>query len=330
MTPRCVSRDARALQGPVPENRICAICGNAANNQELHVEELMFRSGGSFTYLQCDECGCLQLVDVPEDLSPFYPDGYYSYTDGDGPELVGRQLLRRLRASAVLRGWPLPSVLPGPAWRTWFPTGITRDSAIIDVGCGNGARLRLLRQEGFRHLAGFDPFLPAEMVGLEEIDVSRTVKREWLGAFHMVMFHHSLEHMPDQADALRLAMTLLRPGGDVLVRIPLSDSFAFESYGRHWVQLDAPRHLFLHSRKSFSLLVSQVALTVTDVRYDSTGFQFWGSELYRRGAPLYGTDRGHHFSRELLAGFERQAGRLNATGRGDQAAFRLRRSADAT
>ena len=326
MTLPAADSDARVLREPVLENRHCGICGNAANNEEVHAQELMFGSQAWFTYSRCGECGCLQLVDVPSDPVGFYPEGYYSYSDGHGEGRVARRLARRLRASAVLRGWPLPSRVPGPSWRTWFPSGMTRDSAIIDMGCGNGARLRLLRQEGFTRLAGFDPFLPPGVVGPTAIDLSRTVKADWLGAFDVVMFHHSLEHMPEQAEALRLAVTLLRPGGEVLVRTPLSDSFAFESYGHHWVQLDAPRHLFLHSRRSLSLLVSQVGLHIIDVRYDSTGFQFWGSELYRRGAPLDGTDRRQHFSPELLEEFERKARRLNAEGRGDQAAFRLRRS----
>jgi SAM-dependent methyltransferase len=320
--------EASVRGAPVLENRFCGICGNAAYNQEFQVEELMFGSKASFTYLRCDECGCLQLADVPDDLSRFYPTEYYSYRGGDGEVGVGRRLAGRLRASMVLRGWPLPSRLPGPTWRAWFPAGTTKDSAIFDMGCGNGARLTLLRREGFTRLAGFDPLLPSGAVSPEGIDVSRTVKGEWLGAFDLVMFHHSLEHMPDQAKALRLAVNLLRPGGEVLVRIPLSDSSAFDFYGRHWVQLDAPRHLFLHSRKSLSLLASQAALEVTDVTYDSTGFQFWGSELYQRGAQLHGTEIRQHFSPEALKGFEQEALRLNAEGRGDQAAFRLRRSID--
>ena len=318
--------EAPVRREPFLENRRCGICGNAANNTEVHAQELMFGSKASFTYARCSACRCLELVDVPEDLDRFYPEGYYSYREGDGEERYVRRLARRLRASAVLRGWPWPSRLPAPSWRAWFPANMSRQSAVIDMGCGNGARLRLLRQEGFRQLAGFDPFLPADVVSPKAIDVSRTVKAEWLGSFDVVMFHHSLEHMPRQVEALRLAVTLLRPGGEVLVRTPLSDSYAFESYGRHWVQLDAPRHLLLHSCRSLSLLASQAGLHITDVHHDSTGFQFWGSELYRRGAQLAGTDLRHHFSTELLAGFEREARRLNAEGRGDQAAFRLRRN----
>ena len=328
MTSGTANSEASVLRGPVLWNRFCGICGNAAHNQELRVQELMFGSKASFTYLQCDECGCLQLLDIPDDAGRFYPNEYYSYCGGEREVGVGRRLAGRLRASIVLRGWPLPSRVPGPTWRTWFPAGTTKDSAIIDMGCGNGARLKSLRREGFTRLAGFDPLLPSEAVSPEGVDLSRTVKGEWLGAFDLVMFHHSLEHMPDQAKALRLAVTLLRPGGEVLVRIPLSDSSAFNFYGRYWVQLDAPRHLFLHSRKSLSLLASQVALEVTDVTYDSTGFQFWGSELYQRGAQLHGTETRQHFSPEVLKGFEREALRLNAEGRGDQAAFRLRRSID--
>jgi hypothetical protein len=31
-----------------------------------------------FTYFQCLHCGCLQISEIPEDMSPYYPNNYYS------------------------------------------------------------------------------------------------------------------------------------------------------------------------------------------------------------------------------------------------------------
>jgi hypothetical protein len=53
-----------------------------------------------------------------------------------------------------------------------------------------------------------------------------------------------------------------------------------------WVQLDAPRHFFLHSANSLGLLAGKVGMAVTETVYDSDELQFVGSEQYLKGIPL--------------------------------------------
>jgi hypothetical protein len=79
------------------------------------------------------------------------------------------------------------------------------------------------------------------------------------------------------------------------------------------------------------ILARGTGFELSRVVYDSTGFQFWGSEQYRMGIPLRdgavpqkGPPRGL-FSKEDLRQFERRARELNAANRGDQAVFYLRR-----
>jgi hypothetical protein len=108
------------------------------------------------------------------------------------------------------------------------------------------------------------------------------------------------------------------------VRIPTVSSEAWEEYREYWVQLDAPRHLYLHSVESLSRLARLVGLRVDKVTYDSTALQFEGSELYRRGGTLRELSAST-FTRRERREFSRRAKRLNATNRGDQAAFLLTR-----
>ena len=69
---------------------------------------------------------------------------------------------------------------------------------------------------------------------------------------------------------------------------------------------------------------------IESVEFDSTAFQFWGSEQYRRGIPLEDPRSFKHgiensvFSEADIAGFERASRELNASRRGDQACFILR------
>jgi hypothetical protein len=72
-------------------------------------------------------------------------------------------------------------------------------------------------------------------------------------------------------------------------------------------------------------------LSIEGVVYDSTEFQFVGSELYEQDIPLTSlrtgapSPGGSIFSAEQLEAFRGQAADLNAAERGDQAAFYLRR-----
>jgi hypothetical protein len=151
------------------------------------------------------------------------------------------------------------------------------------------------------------------------------------GEWDWVMFHHSFEHVPDPLETLRAAACLLARGGTCLIRIPTVSSEAWEQYGVDWVQLDAPRHLFLHSLESMERLAREAGLVVREVQFDSTAFQFWGSEQYRADIPLrdprsYAVDPGASiFTAESLALFATRARELNAARRGDQAAFHLAR-----
>lgn len=111
-----------------------------------------------------------------------------------------------------------------------------------------------------------------------------------------------------------------------LIRIPPADGYAWETYREDWVQLDAPRHLYLHTQKSIRYLAGLHGLERERVLYDSDATQILGSELYRHDIPL---TAGKAQKRSVLTATarraaERRAEELNRAGRGDQAAFFLR------
>src|SRR5438876_7644053 len=57
----------------------CRICANSAGQKTFCFQEKMFGMGGEFVYFQCGQCGCLQIATVPQDMSRYYPPGYYSF-----------------------------------------------------------------------------------------------------------------------------------------------------------------------------------------------------------------------------------------------------------
>jgi hypothetical protein len=98
-------------------------------------------------------------------------------------------------------------------------------------------------------------------------------------------------------------------------------------YGPDWVELDAPRHLYLHSHRSITQLAESQDLSSVYVACDSSEFEFYGSELYRRDIPLtsvnsYWRDPDNSdFTFREMARFRQLAEQANREGRGGRACF---------
>jgi len=288
----------------------------------------MFGTRDAFDYLECSACGSLAIIDIPKDLAKYYGDSYYSFQRQDESG-VKRFLKRKRTHHALGRRQPLGALLCWitglPYFAEWIRTAeIAEHSAVLDVGCGAGRLLRDLRFAGFDNLTGIDPFLPCD-VEFEGIRLKKRYMEELDGAFDFIMLHHSFEHMGDPKAALGEVHRLLQPGRLALVRCPVANSYAHRTYGADWVQLDAPRHLFIPSRTGFEQLARACGFELWKTTYDSSEFQFEGSELYRRDIPLRSGRRQSPFRRRELREFARLAARLNRDLDGDSACFYLRK-----
>jgi hypothetical protein len=314
----------------------CKVCGNASRNGIVSAREMMFGTREIFDYLDCSACGCMQLIDVPVDLSPFYPDGYYSL--GYGPPAQDRQFvtfIKRARTHLLVRA-PVRIVETlvraecAPDLFMWLAgLGLGPQSAICDIGSGDGQSLVAMLRQGFSNLSGFDPYIDGDRSIRSEISIRKGSVDQLHGRWDLIMLNHSFEHMANPAWVLRRLRECLNHGGHIIIRVPVADSYARRTYGKDWVQLDAPRHLFIHTRRSMEILAEMAGLATSRVFFDSHAFQFWGSEQYRRDIPLRDprsyaenpeTDL---FSRSEIEQFEHRANDLNKRGDGDSAGFVL-------
>jgi hypothetical protein len=124
---------------------------------------------------------------------------------------------------------------------------------------------------------------------------------------------------------LEVVANLLAPEGRCVIRIPIVPCYAWNHYETNWVQLDAPRHFFLHSVTSMNILTAKAGLDIYKVDYDSTDLQFKGSELYSKDIPLMaGRSKTSIFSMREKRAFKKHAKELNENKQGDQAVFYLK------
>jgi SAM-dependent methyltransferase len=203
------------------------------------------------------------------------------------------------------------------------------NSAVLDVGSGSGHVLLEMSYAGFSDLTGVDPYIDGDRQLRPGLRILKRSLKDLRGTYDLIMMNHSFEHMEEPEGELREVARLLRPSASVLIRTPIAGKAAWREYGPDWVQLDPPRHVFVHSEKSIELIADRVGLVIREVRYDSTAFQFWASEQYRRGVPLQDprsylvNPKRSLFTPEQIASYEARAAELNTRCQGDQACFYL-------
>lgn len=304
----------------------CRICKGDIKRR-IAVREMMLGTNHIFMYSECAKCGCLQINDIPPDISRYYPYDYYSY------KLTPKGLLRRLR-----RGIRRRLILTIPNSFEWLISffsgkdtmfhvyrnlGICLNSKILDVGAGAGTHVLEMREAGISSALGLDPYLLSDQFWEGELLVKKATLENLDDSFDLITFHHSLEHMAEQTKTLARAKRLLKPGGKILVRIPTVSSEAFEKYQEHWFQIDAPRHYYLHSHQSIKLVAAEAGLSVSSLWCDSTPMQFLLSEQYKNGIALLDSrsvvnKKNKMFDKRQLDEFDKITTTLNHSLRGDQ------------
>jgi len=313
----------------------CKICGNKQGNRFYNVREMLFGTRDEFIYCDCSGCGCLQLVNPPEDLSKYYPDNYYSF------QIYKRNFLRKkLNVYRDRYSFGINNFLGKifyikygpPTYITWLnKIPISLESKILDIGCGTGKLLYRMGDTGFKNLMGVDAFIRKNIFYKNGVKIFKKDPFDVDGKFDLIMMHHSLEHMEDQHKIFDKISLLLSHGKYLLIRIPVSSTYPWKTYKENWFGIDAPRHFYLHSLKSIKFLADKYNFEITDTLFDSESNHLWASELYRNNIPL-NDDRSYYvnkensiFTKEQIDFFESETVRLNKIGDAGQAVIFMKK-----
>ena len=317
----------------------CNICENKNDNNNFILKEMMFGFLDEFDYYQCGNCECLQITEIPKNLSDYYPKNYYSYELVDESFLnkQPRKFLRDLKNNHLIfkKGFLskfLNWVYPNSAYDFLSNISLTKHSSILDIGCGNGIFLYGLKSMGFKNIIGIDPFIKEDIEYKNKLQILKKSIFQINEKFDFIILNHSFEHMPNPHDVIETISKILNNKGICIIRTPIVNSYSWEFYKEDWVQLDAPRHLIIHSLKSLKLIIEKYNMKISNYIYDSTSFQFWGSEQYLKKIPLNSSKSylinplKSIFSNDEINKFEKKAKNLNNKKRGDQAVFYIKKN----
>ncbi len=234
----------------------CLLCGSTQANRLFRASDRLYRTTSrEFDVVRCAKCGLVRLDPHPEpdELRGYYPDNYWFAPDQSAASRM-EEAYRRL----VLRD------------HVNFVERSLRDSGaggpLLDVGCGGGLFLGMMRERGFRVL-GLDFSREAAGIAWRRHQVPATCAMLENAPFRAgsmagVTMFHVLEHLHDPRAYLSAAHRLLAPKGRLVVQVPNAGCWQFRLLGRAWNGVDVPRHLFDFRDRDVEMLLASSGFEV--------------------------------------------------------------------
>jgi SAM-dependent methyltransferase len=281
----------------------CPVCLEKAGVELFEGHDWLYGRPGTFPLVRCGGCGLCYLRERPSEsaLGAFYPDdSYYAYKPRPAHALFRRGgafatlwyavkravLAERYRyrhlaqrgAPRVLGRVPLPA---GAHRRITHQLEVLMhpfvpDGSLLEVGCGSGAYLDLMRALGWSRVVGVDFSSRAVSearaeLGLEAYCGDLRGQGFPSESFHAASLCHTLEHVADPVDLLREIRRVLKPGGRVAIIVPNAESLAARVFGEYCLHFDPPRHLVNFTKRSLSLAFDRAGLQIDRLQTSTRG-----------------------------------------------------------
>lgn len=308
----------------------CPICGVNKNNQIFKVKEMQMGLRKEFEYVECSNCGCLFIKEIPEDIAKYYDNDYGPHNHKKG---LSNTIAKKFHGLYIANNPLIKFIYKNNVTITtsfWNSLSekelINKNSSILDVGCGDGDFLKSFKEGGFKNLIGIDLFID-ESIMPKDITIIQTSLEDFHPGkkFDLITSNHSFEHMDNQLLNLKCFENLLNDNGILVIRIPIKSDYFWKNYGVNWFQIDAPRHLFLHTLKSFKILCKKTNLIIEDIVFDSYENSIFNSEKYARDISVR-DDAWNSFKLDnnTMNDYKKKIEELNKSMDSDQAIFLLK------
>jgi 2-polyprenyl-3-methyl-5-hydroxy-6-metoxy-1,4-benzoquinol methylase len=215
-------------------------------------------SSDTFFAVKCNTCGLVYLNPRPaiSEFEKIYPKNYHAFDFSAKDFGIVYKIRSWLEAKRLL---------------TWCD-GLPENAKILDVGCGDGFHLNLLRQYGKSSWTpeGIDmdkrAVEMAQKSGLivhhgsvETIDLPSNT-------YDLAFTVQTIEHVEKPDELLYGIHKLLKPGGRLVIVTDNTDSLDFKFYKRsYWGGYHFPRHWNLFNKNSLSKLAAKTGFEVNSL-----------------------------------------------------------------
>lgn len=273
----------------------CFLCGHSMYEELCGLSDNRFGSPGEYCIAKCLNCGLLQTIPVPdaEQLKQLY-ETYYNFGGEKGTSYTKSREV--FFSSFLYRFW---MALDGDI-SFYSRKGGGR---LLDIGCNEGRGLAIYQRNGFdteglelnekaaqnARKAGFSVHTQT----LEEFQPEEP--------FDIVVLSNVLEHAPDPKEMLENVSRVLKPGGQIWISCPNSQSWLRKLFGRSWINWHVPFHLFHFSGKTLSQLLQRSGFKIRELKCATPSH--WMSQSIVAAISARRGRKTRHLRSPLLVGF---------------------------
>ncbi len=236
----------------------CCLCGSTERETASVGFDFEYETvSNRFTFVRCRKCDHLYLNPRPnvESLGVIYPSSYYAFAeDQSGNPIVG--FFREIWESGKVRSFQ-KTVGPGK-------------KRILDVGCGEGRVLSLLKKYG-------PPDWELRGVDFDQKAVDRCRQRGFAAEvkriedfrpnekFDTVIMFQLIEHVDDPVAVSKQVRKILNPGGYFILETPNPAGLDYHWFKKsYWGHYHFPRHWNLFTREKLRKMLTEAGFSVTE------------------------------------------------------------------
>ncbi|MAP84865.1 MAG: hypothetical protein CMF83_03970 [Candidatus Marinimicrobia bacterium] len=230
----------------------CAFCGKSLT---VYILKNICRKGITCNVLECTECQIAMTHPFPTDkeIDDLYSTGNYRTDVGTRFNPIVENLLYQATVVKCRRIEKYAKI-----------------GKIIDIGCGRGLFLDVMRRGGWdvvglelnKQTASY-----AEHVYDLDVYVGKDVELSLeSGNFDVVHFCGVLEHSKKPNVLLSEAHRILKNNGLLIVLLPDIRSFEFKLGRENWLHLDLPFHLFHFTEEGLIQILQEKGFKIRDIK----------------------------------------------------------------
>ena len=267
-TPVGAASSTHASEPPLEGRVTCSICGfvehgddrNAFGAVRGNTQRFLDRQ---FALWKCPQCKSIHSLE-PVDFSDIYSD----------------YPLNRRRLDIFARG-TFKNLLG-----RLVDAGLKPAHSILDYGCGNGLFVQYLRERGYRHVQGHDPFV-AEYAALD-----------LTSRFDCIIANDVIEHVADPRAMAVQCAALCQPGGLVYIGTADAEPVQMNDLEPHIMRLHQPFHRIILTQAGLLRLAQESGLQLIR-SYRRSYMDTWRPFSNYRFLDEFNNALGHNMDRAL-------------------------------
>lgn len=254
---------------------LCPIC-DSTSQYDFSSRDLMFDHYVRYDYQRCTNCNFIFQHPIPsaEQISSFYPNDYVVYEEKSRLKNLSnfrKSILKKYYGYTHLDTCLLSDILCFIPHKLNdnYEIPFVANGSLLDVGCGNGRYLDGMKKLGW-HIKGVEFNEGAVNVcRLSNLDVhhgdifSANFDSD---SFDVINISHVIEHVPGPKELFAELSRILKKNGVLIIKTPNSNALARPLFNTNWYANDVPRHIYLFSEKSLSLLSGICGLKMLQLR----------------------------------------------------------------